>query len=107
MPARVVFATSAQADLDGLFEWISDRAGLATALAYTRRIESFCAGFAPFPKRGSERSDLRPGLRTIGFERRVTIAFTVQGDDVVILRILYAGRSLERAFDDAQPDNSD
>ena len=41
---------------------------------------------------------IRAGLRTIGFERRATIAFTVMGEDVIILRVLYAGRSIELAF---------
>ena len=50
------------------------------------------------PNRGTEHSDLRPGLRTIGFRRRVTIAFRVKGDSVAILRILYGGRSVELAF---------
>jgi toxin ParE1/3/4 len=52
-----------------------------------------------FPQCGTSRDDIRPGLRTLGFERRATIAFTAQGDDVIILRILYAGRSLDPAFD--------
>jgi toxin ParE1/3/4 len=34
----------------------------------------------------------------LGFERRVTIAFTVIEEDVIFLRILYAGRSLDLAF---------
>jgi len=55
----------------------------------------------PFPQRGTARNDLRPGLRTVGFERRATIAFTVKGEDVIILRILYAGRSLDLAFDES------
>ena len=53
--------------------------------------------------RGSSREDLFPGLRIIGFERRVTIAFTVTQDAVVILRLLYAGRSVDAAFED-EPD---
>jgi len=55
----------------------------------------------PFPQRGTARDDIRSGLRTVGFERRVTIAFTVKGEDIVILRILYAGRSLDLAFDES------
>jgi toxin ParE1/3/4 len=98
MPAQVLFSASAQADLDQLFEWIADRAGLATALAYTERIRRYCSGFEQFPERGTKRDELRVGLRTVGFERRVTIAFTVQAERVIILRILYAGRSLERTF---------
>jgi toxin ParE1/3/4 len=100
MPAQVLFSASAQADLDELFEWIADRAGLSTALAYTGRIRRFCLGLQPFPERGTKRDDLRVGLRTVGFERRVTIAFAIRADQVVILRVLYAGRSLERAFED-------
>jgi toxin ParE1/3/4 len=37
----------------------------------------------------------------VGFERRATVAFTVKGEDVIILRILYAGRSLDLAFDES------
>jgi hypothetical protein len=33
-----------------------------------------------------------------GFERRLTIAFALIEGDVIILRILYAGRSLDLAF---------
>jgi hypothetical protein len=39
-----------------------------------------------------------PGLRTIGFERRATIAFQVMQDEVVILRIFYGGEDYERAL---------
>jgi hypothetical protein len=34
----------------------------------------------------------------MGFQRRITIAFRVKGDSVSVLRILYGGRSAERAF---------
>jgi toxin ParE1/3/4 len=97
--AGVAFAETAKADLDDIFAWIADQAGLEVALAYTSRIERFCRQMTPFPQRGTLRNDIRPGLRTLGFERRATIAFTVRGDEVIILRILYAGRSLDLAFD--------
>jgi len=38
---------------------------------------------------------IRPGLRIVGFERRVSVAFVVEEDEVVILRLLYAGRQFE------------
>lgn len=38
------------------------------------------------------RDDLGPGLRVVGFERRVTIVFKIIGDEVTVTRILYAGR---------------
>ena len=99
--AGVVFAETARADLDNIFAWIADRAGPEVAIAYTGRIERFCSEMMPFPQRGTARNDLRQGLRTIGFERRVTIAFTIKDQKVIILRILYAGGSLDLAFDES------
>jgi toxin ParE1/3/4 len=55
-------------------------------------------GLGTLPERGTLRDDLRPGLRTIGFEHRVAIAFRVSTDTVAVLRILYGGRKVELAF---------
>ena len=52
-------------------------------------------GFANFPERGMRRDDLFLGLRVVGFERRVTIAFHVGADTVTFLRILYGGRDID------------
>jgi toxin ParE1/3/4 len=49
-----------------------------------------------FPKRGTQRDDIRRGLRTIGFERRATIVFQVTNKEVVIVRIFYGGQDFER-----------
>jgi toxin ParE1/3/4 len=53
---------------------------------------------ATFPKRGTRRGDIAPGLRTIGFERRVTIAFRVLEGVVEIVTIAYAGRDFENGL---------
>jgi toxin ParE1/3/4 len=44
------------------------------------------------------RNDVRPGLRTVGFERQISIAFHVDSERVTIDRILYGGRDLEHIF---------
>jgi len=95
---RVAFTRRAQADLHGLFDYLADRFGLTNAQRYVEQIERSCLSLGTMPNRGTERSDLRPGMRTMGFRRRVTIAFRVKGDSVTILRILYGGRSAEVAF---------
>lgn len=64
-------------------------------MRYVERIETFCRSFSEFPKRGIGRDDLLPGLRVIGFERRITIAFHVDADSVTFDRILYGGRDIE------------
>ena len=67
-------------------------------LLYIQRIEDCCRNLSVFPDRGIRRDDLRPGLRVLGFERRVAIALQVTDDTVTILRILYGGRDLETVF---------
>lgn len=52
-----------------------------------------------FPERGNRRDEISKGLRTFGLDRRVTIAFRIDGTTVSIVRILYGGRDLESAFD--------
>jgi toxin ParE1/3/4 len=94
----VVFAPEAQADLTGLYDYIAERDGESRAEGYLRRIEKACMSLETMPQRGTDRSDLRPGLRVMGFERRVLIAFRIGQESVAILRVLYGGRNLELAF---------
>lgn len=42
--------------------------------------------------------DIAPGIRILGFERRVVIAYRVRAGEVEIVRVLYGGRDLDRAF---------
>jgi toxin ParE1/3/4 len=92
---EVVFSPEARDDLNRLYDFIADRAGSPTAGAYAERIMSYCGNFAIFPERGMRRDDIRPGLRVIGFERRVTIAFHVTRERVTIDRVIYRGRNWE------------
>jgi toxin ParE1/3/4 len=94
----VVFSPDAEQDVRRLHAYIAERSGEDRALAYISRIEKTCRSLDTLPERGTLRNDLRPGVRTIGFERRVTIAFQVDVSRVVILRILYGGRDVGKAF---------
>jgi toxin ParE1/3/4 len=97
---EVIFTSDADADLAELYDYIATQGSPARALAYVQRITAFCRGLVTFPKRGSRRDDLRPGLRTIGFGRRDSIAFLVSPDAVVIVRILHGGRDMDAVFED-------
>ena len=99
MTREVIFAPEAEQDVLDLYDYIAALSGTARARSYTERIVAYCRGFATFPERGRQRDDLRSGLRITGFERRVTIAFHVTANAVVIDRILYGGRDLAAAFD--------
>ena len=71
-----------------------------SADGYVGRIVDFCNGLSTFPLRGTQRDDLLSGLRVTGFERRVTIAFIVTTEAVLIEGIFYGGRDFEAEFRD-------
>jgi toxin ParE1/3/4 len=91
----VILSPEAREDLIALYDWIAAAAHPQTALGYIERIETYCQGMRIGSERGTRRDDIRPGLRIVTFERRVTIAFTVDPARVVILRLFYAGRNWE------------
>lgn len=93
---RVVFTARAARHVERLHRWIAANSYPDRADEYASRLVAFCRGLAASPHRGTRRDDLFPGLRTVGFERRVAVAFTVEGDVVLIRAVAYAGRDLAR-----------
>lgn len=105
---RITFSPLAEADIEAIIDWIADQSRTRTARGFVDRIERRIGSLQRFPVRGTLRDDLAPGLRLIGLEQRVTIAFRVGDAAVTIERVLYGGRNLERAFPrrgDAEPGN--
>lgn len=103
MSRRVRFRPAARADLRGLYLYIADRAGDAIALAYIRRIRVACEKLDFMARRGQPRDDLGPGIRTLPFEGRATIAYRIDDLGTHIVRIFPAG--LDYSSDDI-PDRS-
>lgn len=95
---RVTFRPAAERDLFRLYDYITQEGSTERAAAFVGRIEQACLALRISPERGTRRDDIRPGLRVIGFERRVAIVFQVRRTEVVIVRILYAGQDYERAL---------
>lgn len=81
-------------DLIALHQWVSAEADIPTADGYLARIEERIAALADFPHRGSPRDDLIAGLRTLTFERRLLIAYSVDGKVVTVQRVINALRDL-------------
>jgi toxin ParE1/3/4 len=92
---RVIFTPEARHDLFGIYEWIASKASLQVAISYIERLETYCLGFDIASERGHRRDDVSPGLRIVGFERRVTIAFVADENQVTILRLFYGGQNWE------------
>lgn len=96
MGRRVVFGRLAIKRLDELYDYIAGASSPVIAISYLRRIRRVCLSLAEFPERGHRRDDILPGLRVMGFERRVTIAFRVSGQQVEIVTVAYGGRDFVR-----------
>ncbi len=94
MSLTVEFSVEAQAHLNELEDYLAERFYPGNARKYLDRLMQSCLSLGRSPHRGRSRDDLRPGLRVIGFERRVSIYFKVVGDRVYIVGVLYGGREL-------------
>jgi toxin ParE1/3/4 len=97
---EVIFAPEALTDLFELYDYIAADSGAERARNYTDRIVAACRNLMTFPERGTPRDDLRPGLRTTTYRRRVTIAFHIAAAQVVVDRFFYGGRNLPALFDE-------
>ncbi len=96
----IICAPEARADLLDIERWLIDTASIRTAEEFVSRIIDFCNSLDIASDRGMQRYDLMPGLRIVGFERRVTVAFAVHDSRVDILRIFRAGRDWESEFEE-------
>ena len=70
MEYRVVFHPKAEAELEQLYDDI-DRASPSIAWNFIVGIRDHCLGLSSFPQRGTERVEIMPGLRIVGYWRAV------------------------------------
>jgi plasmid stabilization system protein ParE len=103
----VVFTPEAEDQLAELYRYIATAGSAEVAARYTEAIVAYCEELAAFPHRGSARDDIarddiRSGLRTIGFRRRVVIAFAVLDQTVAIIGVFYGGRDYEAVLSDPE-----
>lgn len=91
----MVFRREALEHLEELYDFIVGAGSPDNAAGFTESIVSFCERLADFPHRGTARDDLRPGLRMIGYRKRVVIAYAVIDETAAIVGIFYGGRDHE------------
>lgn len=95
MTFSVVFTPEAEEQILDLYRYVAAAGSPDLASRYTEAIVASCEELAMFPHRGKARDDIKPGLRTVGFRRRVVVAFAVLDRDVVIVGVFYGGRDYE------------
>lgn len=109
MKYTIGFAPEAQQQLDAIEDYIVLASGYrAIAEQFVDDIVAYRESFETFPECGTQRDDLLPGLRTVGYRRRVTIAFRVDTNSrsVVILGVFYGGQDFEAEIAHGDPDRS-
>ena len=84
MALRVVLRPDAKADLNSIFNWVEQSAGPEQAHDYVRQIRRHYLDLRDFPNRGTDRSDLAPGLRTLAFKRRAIITYRVEENAILV-----------------------
>ncbi|MBB3609433.1 type II toxin-antitoxin system RelE/ParE family toxin [Rhizobium sp. BK602] len=93
----VQYAPEAFDQLDAIEAYIAEANSPETAERYVDDIVAYCDALATFPERGAMRDDLLPGLRVLGFRRRVAIAFAVDRTNLMVsvIGIYYGGQDYE------------
>jgi len=93
---KIILHERAEGELRQLYLDLAsdDKAGPVVAWNYVSGIRQFIAELATFPKRGTVRDGLVPGLRIIGYRRSVSIAFVVEEAHVLVLGVFYGGQDI-------------
>lgn len=103
----VIFTPRALRQLEELYGYIADESGEARAQTYVSKIVATCNALVTFPERGTKRDDIRPNLRTIGYAKSVTIAFSVNttSEAVAIHGVFYGGQNFEHNLRETDHDD--
>jgi len=105
MTYTIGFAETAVAQLEAVKRYIASAADPVTAASFVDAVIDHCLDLDEYPHRGAQRDDLRPGLRTISYRKRVNIAFVIdEGAHVVtILGVFYGGQDFEAVLRSESP----
>lgn len=103
---RVIFSPEAEEQLVTLYHYIADAASPDIAARFTDAIVTHCEGLRTFPHRGSQRDDIRPGLRVTNYRKRVVIAFAVDAELISIIGVFYGGQDYEAMLKDDADNNA-
>ncbi|KAA1178139.1 type II toxin-antitoxin system RelE/ParE family toxin [Rhizobium tropici] len=93
MTYKVIFSALAEDDLIGIYEFIAKDSS-SHALSFIQRLQRQCKTLETMADRGPQRESLGPGVRIMVFERRVTAAYHIKNEQVIILRLFYAGQNI-------------
>ena len=91
----IIWSPEAVADLDGIWDYYEEVAGVQTAENVTQAIHHRCAILAEHPLSGRDRNALRPGLQSIVATRFVIFYKIGNGPRPEIVRVIDGRRDIE------------
>ena len=89
---RLVYRPRARRDIHEIARWLAFRVSRQFASKYVERIKTRIQSLKFAGERGTIRQDIGPGVRAIGLMEAITVAFVVNAESVVILRVIYGGQ---------------
>ena len=96
MSRRVQKSARAEIDIRGIGRWIA-RDSLTAALKWGDDLDRKLRVIADLPGIGTDRSDLRPGLRSYPFGNYLIFFKAIRGG-IVVVRVLHGARDYRRLF---------
>ena len=99
---KIIFLPLAQEDLKAIGTYISSD-NPKRVYSYVQEITSYCRILEASPRLGREKKEIRPNLRCLTYQSYL-IYYEIDGDNILILRILNAARDQE-AFSKYDPQN--
>lgn len=94
MRPEIRFYPLAEEDLDAIDDFVALRSP-SGARHLVERVENAVERLSRFPDSGRRRDDLAAGVRTLAIDRTLLLAYRIEHDHIVILRIFYAGRDFD------------
>jgi toxin ParE1/3/4 len=103
----VFFTPRAEGQLEDLYAYIAQHSSVARAESLVGAVVADCLSPLDLSRAGNQARDIRPNLRTKGYARRVTIAFSVNVSTgvVAIHGILYGGQDFEMLLRETDSDD--
>lgn len=96
---RLIFDEKAEADLDGIYDYIGiENQSPAAADEFIDAIRRACEPYARQPLMGEPRTELGPDIRSFTHTRNYIVIYRALDDGIDVLRIIQTARDWQRLF---------
>jgi toxin ParE1/3/4 len=99
VPLELAFHPLAEVDLIQIYEFIADDSP-SRAISFVTKLRELSESLYEMPYKGRLRNDLGTNVRSIALARQATIAYRIEPDCILILRIIYAGQNVDKLLED-------